>query len=128
MMKSPFWKRAGGPSFHSSCRDRNPVNPSRAVRDVAANLLEAFTTEKLTSARDMIDPFKAIRGRIISVFNEWGSCYTEPRIRCELPHEKVKIIWFEGKIAIEISNDLKLEMPDPLKSVVESMNFAGKAA
>src|SRR5215468_10226059 len=60
MVKPLFRKRSRSPSLHSCRRDRNPVNSTRGIWDVAADFFKALSPEKLTAASNVVLTFKAV--------------------------------------------------------------------
>src|SRR5438876_2839793 len=62
MMKPLFRKGSHFPSLHPCCHDRNPVQPPGRIRDIAADLLETLTPEKLAWPSHVVLAFEAVSG------------------------------------------------------------------
>ena len=72
MTKPLFRKGPCFPTLHPRCRDRDPVNPARGIRDITAYVFKTLAAEKLASARYMFLAFEAVSGRVITtVLSEW---------------------------------------------------------
>src|SRR5205814_6254400 len=103
-----FRKGTRRPALHSRRGDGNPINSSGWIRDVPADILEALTPEKLTTASHMVFTLKAIPGRVITIFEKWSSGDTEPRVLGKSLHQKRKIIRIERKVSVQVTDHFKL--------------------
>ena len=66
MMKPLFRKGPCPPPFHPCCCDRDPVNPSRWIGYVTANICKTLPPEKLASASHVILTLETIPGSVVT--------------------------------------------------------------
>ena len=83
--------------------------PPARLGTITTDLLKTFAPEKLTSTCYMIFPFKAVPCRIVTaVLSKWSSGNAKLWIFGKFPHQEAQVIGIEGKIRIQISDDIKL--------------------
>src|SRR5262249_895043 len=93
MAKPLFRKRSRFPSVHSCRRNRNPVNSTRGIWDVAADFFKALSPEKLTATSNVVLTFKAVFCRVITtLLCERCSRNAQLRVVREFPDQKLQVI------------------------------------
>src|SRR5258708_22209961 len=128
-MKERFLsKRTGRPSHHSRAGNRDPIDASSLVRDIAPNFLETLPSKKLALSGNVILSFKAVGFRTISVLSKNCSSDTQAIVFYQLTQKKLEMIFVQGNIRIQIPYDLVSEVLHLLLAGVECVNLCGEIA
>src|SRR5688572_30700030 len=130
MVIVPFLpERSGLPALHSGCGDGNPVDASCFVRNVAAYLLQTFSSKQLARPGDVVLAFKTVLRRIVTACSQ-QRCTGHAQIRNlnKLLQEKLQIVLLlKSYVCIKITDDLIRQRGNPFKSGIDAMSLGSKA-
>src|SRR4029077_13009813 len=95
---------------------------------ITTHVLKTLAPEKLTSTGYMLFRSETITGSIVTtILCKRRSRDTQLRIFGKLSNQKLKIIRFERKIRIQITDYFKRNRLDVLQACVKRVNLAGEA-
>jgi len=129
MEKRLFPERPSLPPDHPGGGDGDPVDPSRPVRDVTPNRLEALTPEELTLPGDVILALEAVGIRAVSTrLTKDRAGNSERGIFLEPAKEELEEILVERYIGIKVAYHLMIAGFDLLIARIEGMHLGRKAS
>src|SRR5260370_35030017 len=106
-MKERFLsKRTGRPSHHSRAGNRDPIDASSLVRDIAPNFLETLPSKKLALSGNVSLSFKAVGFRTIPVLSKNCSSDSQAIVFDQLAQDKLRRIFFQRNIQIQMPYNL----------------------
>src|SRR5215471_11720260 len=94
------------PSFHTRCRDCNPIHTAGLVRNESTDVFKTLATEHLESSGDVSRALKAIATRVIMVFEEERSSNAKFGICPEAVQQKFDIVACKRHVGIETAHDV----------------------
>src|SRR5208283_50145 len=129
VVKKPLLpERFGLPAHHPGGRDCYPIDSASLIWCESSDFLKAALSKHLAAARNMVMPLKALPLGAVSVLLEDRSRDPKVGICIKLAQDKLNIIRIEGKISIEIAQNLIVQVLESFITSVESSHFGCKAA
>src|SRR5215831_16055024 len=110
MEKRLLSERPGLPPDHPGRGDGDPVDPSRLVRDVTSDRLEALTSEELALPGDVSLTLEAVGIRAVSICLPKDRAGNSQRgILLEPAQEELEEIVVERDIGVQVAHHLMIE-------------------